>query len=263
LGPCGPETALLSVDLLDYRLARLDAKKRKPKDVSKDMVRLRAVLRAAKKKGKIGFHVFETLEGSEKTELFGVWRPTPESSKGRPITAEDWTEILRVFPEEDFNRCLRFLRATGCRLDQAASLEWSSFRDMPLPGFQLLRQKKADRFVPMTQVLREIAGDRQSAGLVFGNASLYGRLQRAWRYRVRAMSYRIHDIRHTAGTALRDSAGVENGASALGVTPAMMGIYGEHDRDLRNASVLAAIQTGFGTYGATFPKPFVSQRDAK
>jgi hypothetical protein len=39
---------------------------------------------------------------------------------------------------------------------------------------------------------------------------------------------RLHDIRRTVGTLLRKAEGVENGASALGVTPAMMGIYGEH-----------------------------------
>jgi hypothetical protein len=43
----------------------------------------------------------------------------------------------------------------------------------------------------------------------------------------------------------------------------MMGIYGEHERDARNAAVLATIQEGLGTYGATFPKAVVPQRDAK
>jgi hypothetical protein len=67
--------------------------------------------------------------------------------------------------------------------------------------------------------------------------------------------YPLHDIRHTVGTALPRSAGVENGAPALGVTPAMMGTYGEHERDARNAVVLASMQETLGTRGATFPNP--------
>jgi hypothetical protein len=63
---------------------------------------------------------------------------------------------------------------------------------------------------------------------------------------------------HTVGTALRAQAGVENGASALGVTPAMMGIYGEHERDARNAAVLQAIQERLGNRRATFPNQSAS-----
>jgi integrase len=253
--------AVTVFELLEFKRARLEGKRRRPRNVRPDMVRLRAVFRAAKKKGKIASHVFETLEGAEKTELFGDWKPTPEHSKGRPIPADEWRSILAAFPEEDFNRTLRFLAATGCRLEQATTLDWSRYRELPIPGFDLKKQKKADRFVPLTPALRTIVGDRKASGPVFGGDGLYEALQRAWRYRVKG--YRLHDIRHTVGTALRRSAGVENGASALGVTPAMMGIYGEHERDARNAAVLAAIQDDLGTLRATFPNSSISQREAK
>ena len=36
---------------------------------------------------------------------------------------------------------------------------------------------------------------------MFGGEGLYEGLKRAWRYRVKG--YRLHDIRHTVGTALR------------------------------------------------------------
>jgi hypothetical protein len=89
---------------------------------------------------------------------------------------------------------------------------------------------------------------------------VYEALQRARRYRV--AGYRLHDIRHTVGTALR-AARVQNGASALGVTPAMMGIYGEHERDARNAVVLVLVQEGLGTIEATFPKSVEPLGDSK
>jgi len=247
-------------ELLEYKRERLTGEGRRPKSVRPDMVRLRAVFRAAKKKGKIGHHVFETLEGAEKRELLGDWKPTPENSKGRPIPADEWEAILKAFPEKAYNRTLRFMAATGCRLEQATSLDWSRYRELPIPGFDLKKQKKAERFVGMTPVLREIVGERGN-GLVFGGQRLYEGLQRAWRYRVKG--YRLHDIRHSVGTALRRFAGIENGASALGVTPAMMGIYGEHERDARNAAVLAEIQSSLGTRGATFPKAAVSSGDSK
>ena len=239
--------AVTVFDLLEYRRARFAAKGRTPHSVRPDMVRLRAVFRAAKKKGKLAAHVFEALDDSEKKDLFGVWKPTPEFSKGKPIPLGDWEAILVAFPERDFSGALRFMAATGCRLDQAASLDWSRYRDMPIPGFDLIKQKKAERFVPLTSALREIVGERRAAGRVFDeDGTLYRRIKAAWRYRVQA--YRLHDIRHTVGTLLRDAEGVENGASALGVTPAMMGIYGEHRRDARNAAALDAMQRRLGTY---------------
>ncbi len=54
--------------------------------------------------------------------------------------------------------------------------------------------------------------------------------------------YRLHAIRQTIGTALREAEGVENGASALGVTPGMTEIYGEHGKDACNAAALDAMQ---------------------
>lgn len=150
------------------------------------------------------------------------------------------------------------MAATGCRLGQATALDWSRYRDMPLPGFDQVRQKKADRFVPLTPAIREIVGERKPAGRVFDDrGTLYRRLKSAWRYRVKG--YRLHDIRHTVGTLLREAEGVENGASALGVTPGMMGIYGEHGKDARNAAALARL----GTYGATLPAGAVSTQGAK
>ena len=129
---------------------------------------------------------------------------------------------------------------------------------MPLPGFDLKKQKKAERFVALTPAIREIVGERKSEGRVFDErGGLYRRLASAWRYRV--PDYRLHDIRHTVGTLLREAEGVENGASALGVTPGMMGIYGEHVRDARNAAALARL----GTFGATLPAGAVSTQGAK
>ena len=119
------------------------------------------------------------------------------------------------------------------------------------------RRNDSSEFTP---VLRDIVGER-GQGPVFGGEGLYEGLKRAWRYRVER--YRLHDIRHTVGTALRRSAGVENGASALGVPQAMIGIYGEHERDARNAALLAEIQAPLGTRGATFPKAAVSSGDSK
>jgi integrase len=242
--------AVTVFDLLAYRRERMVKKKgQKPtseKGVRPDFVHLRAALKAARRAKLISAHVFEDLSDSETDTLFPVWRPTPEYSKGQVISEDDWRTILAVFPEEDFNRTLRFADATGCRKRQATALDWSAYRDMPVPGFTLVKQKKSVRFVAMTAAIRALVGERRASGWVFDkDGRLYGRLSSTWRYRVNkklGMSYRIHDTRHTVGTALRESAGVENGASALGVTPGMMGIYGEHNKAARDAAVMDAME---------------------
>ncbi len=261
--------SLTVFDLLDYRRARMEkrkgAKRTSEKGVRPDLIRLRAVLNAALKAEPrmISRNVFDSLSRGDRANLFPAWQPKPDFSAGQVIPPEEWERILAAFPEDDFNRALRFMDATGCRLGQAVSLDWSRYTDIPA-GFHLLKQKKADRFVSLTSLLREIVGERKKDGPVFDrDGRLRKRLEDAWRSRRRrlGMIYRLHDIRHTVGTALRDSAGVENGASALGVTPGMMGIYGEHNKVARDAAVLEAVQQKrkLGTNAARLPVSAVSE----
>ena len=130
--------------------------------------------------------------------------------------------------------------------------------ELPLPGFDLKKQKKAERFVPITQAVRQIVGERRQ---LVRFSAVKGSTRRCNALGVTAQ--RVPAPRHQA-----------DGWSSLDVRPASkrrirarchprdVGVYGEHERDARNAAC-AAIQDDLGTYGATFPKSATSQRDEK
>jgi hypothetical protein len=59
------------------------------------------------------------------------------------------------------------------------------------------------------------------------------------------------------------SEGDPHGASALGVTPEMIVVYGEFGKDARHAADLDTMQRRLSTYGATLAAGAASHRRAK
>jgi integrase len=234
----------------DRREARQMGRQAGRDTVGKDLSVLRSILNAALRApansaAKIGSHVFQTMTKAKREELIPKW--SADQTVGKVIATADWERILAAFPEDGPNRCLRFLWYAGARFEQGAGLDWRTYKDLPAPGFDLIRQKKGERFLKMTPVLREIVGERRrKSGKVFDVDSAW--LKREWHRRVRkglGLAYRIHDIRHSVGTRLRDKFGLGEAASALNITMATARTYANHHKhDLDAAHLDAAHENG-------------------
>jgi hypothetical protein len=86
------------------------------------------------------------------------------------------------------------------------------------------------------EAVGEILGPRQPAGLLFcelGSTpeAIYEKLTACWRYAAKRsrVDARLHDLRHTFGSALRRTMSKEDVASTMGISGAIARTYLDHE----------------------------------
>ena len=194
----GPMHEITPGKISDYKLQRLA--KVKPDTVRKEMQTLKAILRKARRMGKI------TVDPSELVKL-----PAIQPGRLRYISPEEFQSMLQHTPK-DYRAALVFALHTGCRRGEVLRLVWP---DVDLEaGIASVRDKLGERKVSrlnstvvalLKGLDRKVDDTRVFWWIRPHNLS---RIVRKASLAAGIADFRLHNIRHTTASWLR-RAGVE------------------------------------------------------
>lgn len=150
---------------------------------------------------------------AEFNPVVGVPKPAPEVKRGRVLTEDEISRVLKACRDDDFGRIVRLLLLTGQRRDEVADLPW---REVDLAGAvwslpdHRVKNGQSHEVPLSAQALRVLSSIEHVEGrtLVFGQGEGgfqgFSRAKASLDARSGVTDWRLHDLRRTAATVMAD-----------------------------------------------------------